>query len=160
MFYMREWNVVHNKYVIDRKKADTLTVLSAFMLYKTCSSLLFAKRRLLLCILTVCTTGLELGSQFLALALYIEALHGYQKTTDPTESIAQVFSYGTSQPYSSTRMLTCPLHVNTRNRTYLAWNFAACDTMVFWSEFPVKTYKANKSIRRKSLLLSILFMIV
>ena len=46
---------MHNKYVIDRKKADTLTVLSAFMLrYKICSSLLFAKRCLLLCILTVC----------------------------------------------------------------------------------------------------------
>ena len=32
MFYMLEWNVVHKKYVIDRKKADALTVLSAFML--------------------------------------------------------------------------------------------------------------------------------
>ena len=128
--------------------------------YKTCSFLLFAKRCLLLCILTVCTTGLELGSQFLVLALYIEAMHGYQKTTDPTESIAQVFSYCTSQPYSSTRMLTCRSHVNTTNRTYLARKFAACDTVVFWSEFPVKTYKANKFIRRKCLLVSIPLMIV
>ena len=53
---------MHNKYVIDRKKADTLTVLSAFMLqYKTCSSLLFAKRCLLLCILTVCNRS---GARF------------------------------------------------------------------------------------------------
>ena len=132
---------------------------------KTCSSLLFvAKRPLLLCILTACSTGLELSLQFLALALYIEALHVYQRTNDPTESIAQVVSYGTSQrlrmPYSSTRMLTCHLHVNTTNRTYLARKFAACDTIVFWSEFPMKTYKANKSIRRKPLLLSIPLMIV
>lgn len=131
---------------------------------KTCSSLLFAKRPLLLCILTACSTGLELSSQFLALALYIEALHVYQRKNDPTESIAQVFSYGTSwwlrMPYSSTRMLTYPFHVNTTNRTYLARKFAACDTIVFWSEFPVKTYKANKCIRRKPLLLSIPLMIV